>query len=219
MTTEAIYLLPDGAPAPPGPQQEGLYVYSPDHAERMVNRLIEIFRKPRNSAYLRYGPGAQIQEIEDVLWDIYQSFDLETAENTALDFLGAVVGELRRGRDDTAYRTAINVRLLVNRSNGSIEEMLAILVLADPSLVMSLREYWPASLVFRWQSAFTALSSADMYYLVRQAKPAGVMLHAIIRPASGGFRWSTTAVAGAAADDAFSSVAGGDGGTLQQVLG
>jgi hypothetical protein len=216
---QVTYTLPETPALPAAPQVEGTYVYSPDHAERMVSKLIEFFRKPRASAVLRDVFGPQVQEIEDTLWELFQAFDLDTATGATLDFLGAIVGELRNDRDDDEYRVAVKLRLMVNRSEGTVEELLAILVLADPDLVFTLREYWPASIILRWTGAFTRLAAPDLFVLMQQAKPAGVLMHAIISDPIRGFRWGAVADAGQTTDRAFSTIAGGDGGLLQQVLG
>lgn len=219
MPEQVIYTLPGNPPAPPVEETEGFYVYSPDHAERMVNRLIEFFRKPRNSAWLRDVVGPQIQEIEDVIWALYQAFDLETAEGAMLDIIGSIVGELRNDRTDTAYRVAVRTRVLVNQSEGSIEELNAIVESADPTLASYLQEFYPAALVFHWFGTWSAITAHDLYVLVRQAKPAGVMLHAILaNDTATDFRWGTVANAGNTTPQSFSSVAGGDGGELQAVL-
>jgi len=196
---------------------EGLYQHSPDHADRMVNRLIEFFRKPRNSAWLRYVVGPQIQAIEDVLWALYLAYDIDVAVGEQLDKLGAIVGELRNDRNDAAYRVAVKTRLLVNQSEGSPEELLTIVDTADPTLTVSIREYYPAALLWRWSGTFSAISARDLFTLVKQAKPAGVTMHAVIDTA-GDFRWGTVAAAGSASTRAFGSVGGTNGGELQQVL-
>ncbi len=197
----------------------GTFVHSTDHAERMVARLIEFFRKPRNSAWLRDVVGPQIQSIEDAIAVLFEAFDVNTATGKTLDLLGGVVGELRNDRDDDAFRVAVRTRTLVNQSEGTIEELNQIIESADPTLATTLQEYYPAALVARWFGTWSEIGPKDLYILLRQAKPAGVMFHAVLaNNTATDFRWSTVANAGNSTSQSFSSVAGGDGGELQAVL-
>lgn len=219
---EAIYTLPSAAATPPvvDPSTEGTYVRSTDHAERMVNRLITIFRQPRNSAWLRQVDGPQIQEIEDTIWDLHEAFDLTTAEGAALDYLGTLVGEGRDDLSDALYRATVRARILANHTDGTTERFNEILELLEPTIVSEARDTPPAAVLFRWSGGIGSTYSAKKVFgFMRDAKPAGVQIQAVLNPGSLGFRWSTVADAGDPTTRAFSTVAGGDGGLLQVVLG
>jgi hypothetical protein len=157
------------------PQPEGVYAHSPDHVERSVLQLIEIFRKPRNQEWLRTGVG-QVQEIEDALWQLYTAFDLDTGVGAALDLVGGILGERRDGRADADYRAALRARILVNQSNGRIEDMIAVLLALDPAAIIQDREVYPAGIRFEVRSTFAGASERTMARMLRQAKPAGVRL-------------------------------------------
>lgn len=218
---EAIYTLPSAAPPPVAdPSLEGTYVRSTDHAERMVNKLITIFRQPRNSTWLRDVDGPQVQEIEDTLWDLHEAFDLDTAEGAALDFLGLFVGEGRDDLSDALYRNAVRARVLANNTDGTMERLNSIIELLEPTIVSVSRDTPPAALLVRWSGGVgTTYTAKKVFGFLRDAKPAGVQLQAILNPGVTGFRWSTVADAGDPTTRAFSTVAGGDGGLLQVVLG
>lgn len=72
-----------------------------------------------------------LQDLENVLWDIIDKRVLETAVDAQLDALGGLVGELRLGRSDEAYRAAVKVRIKVNRSKGRSEDILQVAKLLD----------------------------------------------------------------------------------------
>ncbi len=167
---------PDQLPSPPAPEQlDGVYVYSADHVERSINQLIEVFRKQRNATWLSATVG-QIQEVEDALWQLNEGFDVDTAEGQALDFLGTVVGEARNGRLDGDYRAAVRARILVNQSDGTIDDMLQVLLALDPSMTAIVREFYPAAIRFDVTSTFAGASAETMARMLRQSKPAGVRL-------------------------------------------
>lgn len=184
---------------------DGEYSHNPAHAAEAVAHLINFFRKPRNSAFLS-ALCEPIQNIEDVLWATYNAFDLDTAVGDQLDKLGALVGELRNDRVDANYRTAIRVRILVNSSQGTLPELIDILDQADPTLGHEATEYYPATVVFWWLGAFPELTSLELFQLIKQAKPAGVRLMAVVYDADS-FIWDEVADAGAVDALSWSAVA------------
>jgi hypothetical protein len=52
--------------------------------------------------------------------------DLDQAQGVWLDFLGNFVGELRAGANDADYRTFLQARIIANRSQGRIEDLIAV---------------------------------------------------------------------------------------------
>lgn len=66
------------------------------------------------------------QLIEDTILNLRGQLALESATGGWLDRLGRVVGERREGATDQVYRRFIAARLVINASEGSIEEILQI---------------------------------------------------------------------------------------------
>jgi hypothetical protein len=155
-------------------------------AELLDLPIDEIVRdKPRVEALL-IAFAEQIQALETVNVDLITERSIASAIGEQLDVLGRIVGEVRRGADDEPYRNRIRVRVLVNRSNGTIPELLEIL---------RVFEGWPApdtsSSATRFRASlretatmqlflqiFTlpANTLAEMRILLRRIKPAGVTL-------------------------------------------
>lgn len=148
--------------------------HDPDHASRGVERLIERYRKPRTSALLESWL-AEVQEVEDALWQLLVERSLETAEGAQLDVLGDIVGQPREGRDDDTYRLWISARNMVLRSSGMTRELLAIArTLVAPPDTIALEEYFPAAFVMRLGGDATPHQGYQIAYMLGQAKPAGV---------------------------------------------
>jgi hypothetical protein len=88
------------------------------HVSAGLKLLVEQFRgKPVIEALLS-SYLSRVQELEDELWIVLWGWVLGNATARQLDDLGAIVGELREGRDDTEYEAAIRVRIRINRSKG-----------------------------------------------------------------------------------------------------
>ena len=99
-----------------------------------------------------------LQELRDGLW-------IRTAEGVNLDVLGRVYGVLRSGRDDTAYRQAIQVRA-ATIVNGTPDEITTFLELAFGVPGLSIIPQYPA--------AFYIVDSPATTSQLESIAPAGV---------------------------------------------
>lgn len=172
---EAIYTLPVPPPLPaPVADPGGELVHNPNLVERAFRRLISYFRKPRNRAFLT-GVVGEVQELEDSAWSLYYNMRLDNAVGVNLDVIGRRVGEKRLGRADDDYRAAIRTRILVNNSDGRIEQLIAIVRSLLPNTSVQIAEYWPPALSFSVED-LGPVSFSTMYRMLRQAKAAGVRL-------------------------------------------
>lgn len=88
--------------------------------EEAFNRLPERFRKPNNEKLYYVLYGYSFDEMEEALEGVESSRDIKRATGKSLDYLGANVGEFRRGQDDERYRLLIQTRILANLSMGDI---------------------------------------------------------------------------------------------------
>lgn len=71
----------------------------------------------------------QAQDLEDAFWDLLQAHLLDTATDTWLERIGLTIGETRQGSIDSEFRARIRARVIANRSNGTVEELIAIIKL------------------------------------------------------------------------------------------
>lgn len=179
----ATYELDDFAPpAPPAAETVGLAIGSAlehveDHASAGVALLIEQYKgKPRIDALLR-AMLDQIQETEDAAWSLYVLRNLVDATGDLLDQLGGIVGELRRGRVDDEYRRFVGVRILSNRSDGTIEDLYLILRALWPDFVGRISERYPAGLYVQIANPITAETpTAEVDFILGRSKPGAVSL-------------------------------------------
>jgi hypothetical protein len=90
-----------------------------DHYERAVARLPMVYRdKPRYLAWLA-AYCTKIQNIEDVMWEIYTNRLIQNEPTgDLLAKLGILVGQLNLTGVDAEFRLLIQARILASRSNG-----------------------------------------------------------------------------------------------------
>lgn len=113
------------------------------------------------------------QDLEDAFQDLLLLRYVSVSTGDALDQLGALIAESRKGRDDTAYRIRIKAKILLIKSSGTQPQILAILY------AVFRREYvykpaYPAAFSVETVGATTAVEGAELGFLVQQAKAAGV---------------------------------------------
>lgn len=125
---------------------------------------------------------APLQEAEDSAFQLLtEVWSLDLAEGVQLDLIGELVSESRDGRTDAVYRASLRVRVLVNDSNGTANELLAIAALYSPEggqvrieqyqpkaivITMTTRPTDPSGLVRRLRRAKEAGASLDLVYPV-----------------------------------------------------
>jgi hypothetical protein len=193
-------------------------VHNLAHAAEAISHLIEFFRKgPRNQVVLQ-AIGAQIQELEDAFWDLLSAFDLASAVGVQLDTLGKILGERRGGRADEDYRAALRVRILVNSSDGKIEQLYTIILGMLPDAVASITEYQLPGLVVQVLADFSDVSVVTVAAMLRQAKAGGVRLDLVAVDSSHALIWGAdTAYAADATHGWGSDTDSTLGGTWSQV--
>jgi len=153
-----------------------------DHeAEALALLLYQFQGKARVEAFAA-APALQVQDLEAAAFGVHFERFLDTATGVQLDTLGAIVREERRGSSDTLFRNRIRVRILINRSNGRVPEILAILVLFEGTLapgVFVISEPPPAAMVLE-QRELPVNPYAEIITVLRAIKAGGVRLDYVI---------------------------------------
>ena len=166
--------------AEPSPAPSGEPLAYTGSVARAQSRLITHYRTPRNLAILA-GFVREVQAAEDAAAGLYVSMRLPNAAGEALDFLGRIVGEKRLARGDDDYRQAIATRILVSRSKGRVEDLIAVARSLVPTATIQVAEYWPPALSFSF-STLGSVTFDTAFRMLRQAKAAGVRLEMTYGP-------------------------------------
>ena len=232
MTDFAFSLEVPGAPDPVTGAVDGSYTHNAAHTTELQGHLIEYFQRTRNMAVLA-AIGAQLQEIEDALlertngrddalWALLYAFDVDTATGDQLEKLGIIVGEAPLGRTEEDFRSAIRARILINQSDGHLEQLIEIAVLLFPTARVRVTEYPPASLAVEFVGDLGTLSHSNISRLLKQAKAGGVRLDTIVSPTAAGvetgFVWDPGTSAAVASTGWGSGTDVGVGATWTSVL-
>lgn len=124
------------------------------HEAEALAALLEQFIGKTNIEEMLSSYVQEVQELENVLYSLFDEKLLDTAVGAQLDLLGRIVQEPRRSSDDEVYRKLIRGRIAANRSSGTIPELLNLLtIISEIDDEYILREYFPASLTVEAQQA------------------------------------------------------------------
>lgn len=178
----------------------GAVVWIEDHIREGLALLIPEYQDtPRWQAWIASFLAA-VQELETAafdLWEIPLSIEQATAEQ--LNLIGRIVREDRNGRSDDLYRLALRVRVLVNRSQGRIEELIRIVELfedlaSEADSYVKVQDVPNARIEVRIVRT-PVNEPSEVQKRLRQAKAAGVALRTLFHfggPAAS-FRFSRAA--------------------------
>lgn len=183
----------------------------------------------QDSPHVRALVCSEIHPADDLDLAIVSLFhtllDIERSEGAGLDLIGAIVREKRDGRGDYLYRNALRVRVLINRSQGRPEDLIAIARLFETDTVDSvhLSEVQPARMEIRVAGTPTN-PPQEVNKRLRRAKAGGVALTVMVQayPAvtGRGFRLSRAAdYPEKNTTEGLSSAPDGGGGYLLHAMG
>lgn len=175
----------------------GTIAHKLTHAEEARARLISQFQ---GLLERDLDPvSAQVQEVEDALWSVWDGRGVLTATGYTLELLGRIVGEDRQGESDALYRIRIRARIQANLSDGTWDDIHRVMAIlfdgAWPLAAVTGSEYYPAALTYNVDGI---VISADLLKIVlrflRVIRGAGIELR---------FGWS-----GGPVSDAFTFAIG-----------
>lgn len=147
-----------------------------DHVDRAKRRLLMQYKDKPLLEGLLSALVEQLQEIEDVMFDLKDGRSIYNATGLQLDHWGDVVGRSRQGiSDDDIYRTILFIKIAENTSEGTPEDVIDIFGSMLQATRVEYSEMYPASFIMTAIGADSITgNTSDVIRAVNAAKPAGV---------------------------------------------
>lgn len=121
---------------------------SDDHIVRGLARFLEQFKNKKNINALAASYLHQIQEFENACWEVILFRLLDNAEGVQLDTIGRIVGRGRGELIDSDYKIAIRAQIRINRSCGTPNDLIDVMVLSIPTnYSLTYDEAYPATVI------------------------------------------------------------------------
>ncbi len=121
-------------------------------------------------------------ELENLCQDLYDDRNLDSAVGVQLEQIGRLIGEVRNGRDDETYRQAIKLRIAINTSEGTVQDIINVLNLLYGDDV--------DVIIVRTGKALLSIyigidePTEDLVPILQQTIPTGVKIDNIIYPST-----------------------------------
>lgn len=150
-----------------------------DHVAAALTRVCEQFKKSPNYLAFLTSLVTPIQSVENAMRQLLLERDIYTAIGDQLDTLGKIVGQPRNGLSDTQYRRYLLARIGTSKSNGIVEDLLAIsvLVVNDTDVLHTIETQGIAALVLSLTGdVVTDDVAEDLIVFLRDAVSAGVRI-------------------------------------------
>lgn len=187
-----------------------------DHIALAISRLPHMYRGGNSNtekairALLSPAP-----QLAQAMWDALYQRSVDTAVGVQLDAIGALVGRPRNGiADDEIYRRYCRAQIRANKSDGVIEDILAVarLVLNDDTAALVIRNHGNGASTLEVRAVLSEAVAAVLLDLLIKATSGGVrriLEYSPAAPSTVG-RWTTqgtwgSAVWGRAIDSTFST--------------
>lgn len=154
-----------------------------DQVVQGLQRLITQWQDKPNVVGLLTSFLENVQNVQDVYEQLNTERGVYTAIGVQLDDVGTLVGELRDGKNDDAYRSAILDRITINSSSGTPEDMIQSLKILTDQDVATIFEYYPAH-VYGFASGGITNSTPISF---NKSSPAGVSTRIIFDGGGGSF--------------------------------
>lgn len=146
-----------------------------NHYELAMSRLAEEFRGiPEIAVYIK-AKARQTQDQENAIFGLLSALGVDNANAYLLGIYAKIVGLKPSGRALESLRSFVRARILLNRSSGTIPELLAIVKLLVPSNAVTVVTQGKASEVFRIDGvAFPDADAFDVALMLGRGRVGGV---------------------------------------------
>jgi len=152
-----------------------------DHAAQAKARLLFQYQGKINiEALLDSLGGQQIQDLENILFDICSRLDIDNSEGIQLDNIGTIVGQPRNGQNDATYKLFLKAKAGVNVSEGDINRVLSVWKIITGGTIVSLTEIYPASVELFSDVPVPGELEVEAFALMQDVVAAGVSLVSVI---------------------------------------
>lgn len=153
-----------------------------DYVEEGLSRLLTQFKDATDFKVLVSAFLAEVQALENALYDLGFLKSIDTMQGDALDLLGKLFGVSRKGRTDVAYRVVLKGQSLLLNTSGEAERIRLVLRAMIPGAEPRVLDVGEAAFT-AYMDSVTLDSPIETGAVVRQARAAGV---------SGFVFWQTT---------------------------
>lgn len=151
-----------------------------NHFDQAIARLLTQYAEAQNIQNLISVYTTQIQELENIIYDMFLNRMIDTAVGQQLDNLGEIVGQPRLGFDDETYRVLLKFRIGVNVSQGTIEEVIQLFTLISGASEVHVIDEGGGSISIQYNEPLPAELEEFIFDNMDQVVAAGVRIDTFV---------------------------------------
>lgn len=145
-----------------------------DQVEQGLGRLLSVLKEKENIEKLISIFLIECQEIEDASLEFAEQKNINIAVGAWLDYIGAIIGVPRMGRDDPTYRAEILLKIQINTADGTPNTITSLVRQFTDATDVRLRDFTIAASTLYTNGIINL--EQPLFELVDQIKPAGVRI-------------------------------------------
>lgn len=147
------------------------------HYEIVLSKIIEQYKQSPNLLALLAAICESTQAADDAAGQLVTLSSIDDSFGEQLDVIGRIIGEPRGGFDDGTYRLHLKARIFLNRTSGTIEDVIGLfnILLGSSGVEVELFEYFPAAIWVTLENVAIDPTLAPYFAeLLQEVKAAGV---------------------------------------------
>jgi hypothetical protein len=113
-----------------------------------------------------------LKDIDDQIMCIKDQYDLDTVKGILLDRIGKILGEPRHGNPDEMYRVLLRLRILLNTTNGTVNDVIKVIKFIYSSEEVHITPNYPAGISILHDGEGT--QGLDFNRIISQVVGAGI---------------------------------------------
>ena len=114
------------------------------HTDELLSRVTSQFVGKENIGKLLKIIGEELDELEEVWFELLTDKSLRTAVGKQLDVVGVILNLTRNGMSDEDYRERLRYQIAINASNGTPDELISLTKVLTNVTTVKLEERFPA---------------------------------------------------------------------------
>lgn len=141
------------------------------YTDNILDNLTHQFQGKENISKLVGMIGEELDDVESAFFQLLNEVSLRNAIGKQLDDLGVKLDLSRSGRTDEEYRAALYVKIAINNSSGTPDQVISLSKLILDIDDIEYREIYPAHIRLNVYGDFPSVISTQQ---MRQLRPVGV---------------------------------------------
>lgn len=119
--------------------------YNPDILPRILSRFTDILSDKPNIRALAEVIAPEMQQLEDMWFQLLNERSLDVGIGAQLDVVGNILNEPRLGKNDDEYRQALRLKIALNTSDGTNDDVRQAVTQLTQSTTVFIDDNYPAS--------------------------------------------------------------------------